>query len=59
MVLSAVRLKRVVSLNIKNLIDTGAYRGFRHALFLPVRGQRTRTNANTVKRIKAKSLKTK
>lgn len=57
LVLSPVRLKRVVSLNIKKLIDSGAYRGHRHALFLPVRGQRTRTNANTIKRFKVKSLK--
>jgi len=57
MVLGALRLKRVVSLNIKKLIDTGAYRGHRHALFLPVRGQRTRTNANTIKRARGKALK--
>ena len=55
LVLSSVRLKRVVSVNIKKLIDTGAYRGHRHALFLPVRGQRTRTNANTLKHLRLKS----
>lgn len=54
-VLSTVRLQRVVSTNIQRLIDSGAYRGHRHALFLPVRGQRTRTNAHTMKRLKKKS----
>lgn len=49
-VLSTVRLKRGVSMNIQRLIDSGAYRGHRHALLLPVRGQRTRTNASTMKR---------
>jgi len=42
-------LKRIVSGNIKRLIDIGAYRGFRHRRSLPVRGQRTRTNARTRK----------
>jgi small subunit ribosomal protein S13 len=57
LVLSSVRLKRVISMNIKKLIDSGAYRGHRHALFLPVRGQRTRTNASTGKRNKVKFSK--
>lgn len=42
-------LKREVSSNIKRLIDIGAYRGMRHRRNLPVRGQRTRTNARTRK----------
>lgn len=42
-------LKREVSSNIKRLIDVGAYRGMRHKKGLPVRGQRTRTNARTRK----------
>jgi small subunit ribosomal protein S13 len=40
-------LKRVVSANIKRLKDIGAYRGVRHKLGLPSKGQRTRTNART------------
>ncbi len=42
-------LRRTVSANIKRLVDIGAYRGFRHRRSLPVRGQRTRTNARTRK----------
>ena len=42
-------LRRLVSGNIKRLVDIGAYRGFRHRRSLPVRGQRTRTNARTRK----------
>ncbi|MFC2048286.1 30S ribosomal protein S13 [Chloroflexota bacterium] len=38
-------LKREVNLNIKRLIEIGSYRGLRHRHSLPVRGQRTRTNA--------------
>ena len=40
-------LRREVQLNIKRLIDIGSYRGRRHRVNLPVRGQRTRTNART------------
>jgi small subunit ribosomal protein S13 len=40
-------LKREVQLNIKRLIEIGSYRGIRHRRGLPVRGQRTRTNART------------
>ena len=40
-------LRREVSLNIKRLTEIGAYRGLRHRRSLPVRGQRTRTNART------------
>lgn len=55
-------LRREVSANIKRLIDAGTYRGFRHRRGLPVRGQRTKTNARTrkgprktvgIKRVKA------
>ena len=42
-------LRREVQLSIKRLIDLGTYRGFRHRRGLPVRGQRTRTNARTRK----------
>src|SRR5258707_13072777 len=42
-------LRREVSMNIKRLIDLGCYRGTRHRKGLPVRGQRTRTNARTRK----------
>ena len=42
-------LRREVSLNIKRLMDLGAYRGLRHRRQLPVRGQRTHTNARTRK----------
>jgi small subunit ribosomal protein S13 len=42
-------LRREVSMNIKRLIELGAYRGLRHRRGLPVRGQRTRTNARTRK----------
>ncbi|MBI3978982.1 MAG: 30S ribosomal protein S13 [Chloroflexi bacterium] len=40
-------LRREVNLNIKRLIEIGSYRGLRHRRNLPVRGQRTRTNART------------
>ena len=42
-------LRREVSANIKRLIDAGTYRGYRHRRGLPVRGQRTKTNARTRK----------
>ncbi|MBC7316132.1 MAG: 30S ribosomal protein S13 [Chloroflexi bacterium] len=42
-------LRREVAMNIKRLIDIGCYRGLRHRRNLPVRGQRTRTNARTRK----------
>src|SRR4051812_23268209 len=42
-------LRREVSMNIKRLMDLGAYRGLRHRRSLPVRGQRTHTNARTRK----------
>ena len=42
-------LRREVSMNIKRLIDIGCYRGLRHKQGLPVRGQKTKTNARTRK----------
>ena len=52
-------LRREVSMSIKRLMDLGCYRGLRHRKGLPVRGQRTRTNARTRKgpRMAAQSLK--
>lgn len=46
-VISDSRIKRVVENNINNLIISSSYRGSRHTLTLPVRGQRTRTNSAT------------
>ncbi len=43
------RLRTEVALNVKRLMDIGCYRGLRHRRGLPVRGQRTRTNARTRK----------
>jgi small subunit ribosomal protein S13 len=42
-------LRREISMNIKHLMDLGCYRGIRHRRGLPLRGQRTRTNARTRK----------
>jgi len=42
-------LRRVVAMNVKRLMDLGTWRGLRHRRGLPVRGQRTRTNARTRK----------
>ena len=42
-------LRREITMNIKRLMDLGCYRGLRHRKGLPVRGQRTRTNARTRK----------
>jgi small subunit ribosomal protein S13 len=42
-------LRREVAMNIKRLMDLGSYRGLRHRKGLPVRGQRTHTNARTRK----------
>ena len=52
-------LRRETTMNIKRLVDIGCYRGFRHRRGLPVRGQRTKTNARTRKgpRKAAQSLK--
>lgn len=45
-------LRRDVNMNIKRLIEIGCYRGLRHRRNLPVRGQRTRTNARTRRGVK-------
>lgn len=50
-------LRRQVSMNIKRLIDLGCYRGQRHRRGLPVRGQRTKTNARTRKGKQRGSIK--
>ncbi len=42
-------LRRDIAMSVKRLIDIGSYRGMRHRLGLPVRGQRTKTNARTRK----------
>jgi small subunit ribosomal protein S13 len=45
-------LRKEVDINIKRLVDIGSYRGLRHRRSLPVRGQRTRTNARTKRGIR-------
>lgn len=55
-VLTQPRITRFINLRIKRMIDLKTYKGARHKLCLPVRGQRTRTNANT-QRSKRKLLK--
>lgn len=52
-------LRKEISMNIKRLVDIGCYRGIRHSLNLPVRGQRTRTNARTRKGPRRKLIKKK
>ncbi|HNU72442.1 MAG TPA: 30S ribosomal protein S13 [Thermodesulfobacteriota bacterium] len=52
-------LRREVSMNIKRLMDVGSYRGLRHRKGLPVRGQRTKTNARTRKGPKRAIIKKK
>ncbi len=52
-------LRKEVSINIKRLMDIGCYRGLRHRRGLPVRGQRTRTNARTRKGPRKTSMKKK
>ena len=52
-------LRTSVSMNIKRLMDSGAYRGLRHRRSLPVRGQRTSTNARTRKGPKRSAVKKK
>jgi small subunit ribosomal protein S13 len=49
--------RKEVAMNIKRLVDIGCYRGLRHKRKLPVRGQRTKTNARTRKGPKGKSIK--
>ena len=46
------RIRHFVSQNIRKLVEINAYKGLRHKDSLPVRGQRTRTNASTKKKIK-------
>ncbi len=50
-------LRREIQLSIKRLIDLGCYRGMRHRRGLPVRGQRTRTNARTRKGPRKQAVK--
>ena len=50
-------LRRDVSMNIKRLMDMGSWRGMRHRKGLPVRGQRTRTNARTRKGPRKQAVK--
>ena len=50
-------LRKEISMNIKRLIDIGCYRGLRHKRKLPVRGQRTKTNARTRKGPRGHSIK--
>src|SRR6185437_12770535 len=50
-------LRREVSMSIKRLVDLSCYRGLRHRRGLPVRGQRTRTNARTRKRPRKAAIK--
>ncbi len=52
-------LRTEISMNIKRLMDLGAYRGLRHRKSLPVRGQRTSTNARTRKGPKRSAVKKK
>ena len=52
-------LRRLVRMNIKRLMDLGCYRGLRHRRGLPVRGQRTKTNARTRKGPSRIAIKTK
>lgn len=52
-------LRKEISMNIKRLIDIGCYRGLRHTSNLPVRGQRTKTNARTRKGPRRKLIKKK
>jgi small subunit ribosomal protein S13 len=52
-------LRKDIGINIKRLMDVGCYRGLRHRKGLPVRGQRTRTNARTRKGPRKTSMKRK
>ena len=52
-----VDLRREVSMNIKRLMDLGCYRGMRHRRGLPLRGQRTRTNARSRKGPRKQAVK--
>ncbi len=50
-------LRKEVTLNIKRLVDISCYRGLRHKKKLPVRGQRTKTNARTRKGVRGQRIK--
>ncbi|OGD15156.1 MAG: 30S ribosomal protein S13 [Candidatus Aminicenantes bacterium RBG_16_63_14] len=50
-------LRMEVTMNIKRLVDIGCYRGLRHKKKLPVRGQRTKTNARTRKGVRGQRIK--
>ncbi|OGD20618.1 MAG: 30S ribosomal protein S13 [Candidatus Aminicenantes bacterium RBG_13_64_14] len=50
-------LRQEVTMNIKRLVDIGCYRGSRHKKKLPVRGQRTKTNARTRKGVRGQRIK--
>lgn len=50
-------LRQEVTMNIKRLVDIGCYRGLRHKKKLPVRGQRTKTNARTRKGVRGQRIK--
>lgn len=50
-------LRKEITLNIKRLVDIGSYRGMRHKRRLPVRGQRTKTNARSRKGSRGHSVK--
>ena len=50
-------LRKEVAMNIKRLVDIGCYRGLRHKKKLPVRGQRTKTNARTRKGVRGSKIK--
>jgi small subunit ribosomal protein S13 len=50
-------LRKDVAMNIKRLVDIGCYRGLRHKRKLPVRGQRTKTNARTRKGVRGSKIK--
>ena len=52
--ISETKIKRAIELNINQLIHINSYKGIRHKLCLPVRGQRTRTNAGTQRRKRLK-----
>ena len=50
-------LRKEVTMNIKRLVDIGCYRGLRHKKKLPVRGQRTKTNARTRKGVRGSKIR--
>lgn len=54
MLLSKAKIERAIEMRIKLFKSNLSYKGLRHKLFLPVRGQRTRTNARTIKRMRIK-----